>query len=117
MKKEIKNFEKIMEISLIILTIISLIINALEYTNMIYNNSYDTTNLNDLLVSTQFTIILWVDNILIYIVSIFYIMCAIESKNNCFIKISFTIFSIVTTIVVSNFIINFVARIFRVFLS
>ena len=35
MKKEIKNFEKIMEIMLIVLTIISLIINALEYTNMI----------------------------------------------------------------------------------
>ena len=37
MKKEIKNFGKIVEIILIILTIVSLIITSLEYTNMVYN--------------------------------------------------------------------------------
>lgn len=115
MKKEIKNFEKYVGIILIILTVLSLIINALEYTNIIYNMSYDTTKLNDLVVSTPFTIILWIDNILIYIMSIFYIISSIQSKKDVIVKISFAIFSIATTIIVSTFIINFVASIFGIF--
>lgn len=115
MKKEIKNFGKWIEIILIALTTISLIINALHYTNMIYNWSYDTTRLNDLLVSTLFTIVLWIDNILIFLLSIFYIVDTIEQKKNLFLKLSFCLFSICTTMTVSCFIINGIAKIFRIF--
>lgn len=115
MKKEIKNFEKIMGIILIVLTTISLIINALEYTNLIYNWSYDTKELNSLLVSKPYNILLWLDNILIYICSIFYIISAIQSKKDVLIKISFSVFSILTTIVMSNLIINGIALLFGIF--
>lgn len=115
MKKEIKNFEKIMGIMLIVLTIISLIINALEYTNMIYSNSYNTNNLNGLLVSKSFNILLWLDNILIYICSIFYIVITVQSKRDILIKVSFSLFSILTTIFMSNLIINGIAVLFGIF--
>ena len=112
---EIKNFGKIVEIVLIILTLISLIINALQFTNNIYDCFYDTSNLNSFLISTPFTVLLWVDNLLIYLVSIFYIIDTIQQKKNMFLKLSFCLFSILTTIGVSVSIINFVASLFGVF--
>ena len=115
MGKDIKNFGKWIEIILIILTFISLIISALEHTNMIYNWSFDTMKLNDLLVSTPFTIILWIDNLLIILVSIFYVIDTVQQKKNVFLKLSFCIFSICTTMLVSTFIINGIAEIFGIF--
>lgn len=115
MRKEIKNFGKLVEILLIILTAISLIISALEHTNMIYNWSYDTMKLNNLLVSTPFTIALWIDNILLFLVSIFYIIDTIQQKKNVFLKLSFCVFSICTTMVVSTLIINGIAKLFGIF--
>lgn len=115
MKKEIKNFGKIVEIILIILTIVSLIITSLEYTNMVYNATYDTNGLNALLISTPFTIILWSNNILIYLISIFYIIDTIRYQDNKLLRLSFCIFSILTTIVVQTFIINFIASLFGIF--
>ena len=112
MKKEIKNFSKITEITLIILTIISLIISALVYTNIIYDT--DSLTLNNIVISKPFTITLWIDNILIYIVSIFYIADTIEQKKNILLKLSLCIFSICTTIVCSTFIINGIAKIFNI---
>lgn len=115
MKKEIKNFGKIIEIILIILTVVSLIITSLEYTNMVYNATYDTNVLNALLISTPFTIILWSNNILIYLISIFYIIDTIRYQDNKLLRLSFCIFSILTTIVVQTFIINFIASLFGIF--
>lgn len=115
MKKEIKNFGKWIEILLIILTFVSLIISALEYTNRIYNIAYETTKLNDFVVSTPFNIILWVDNILLFLVSIFYIIDTIQQKKNIFLKLSFCLFSICTTMVMSTFIINGIAKLFGIF--
>lgn len=115
MKKEIKNFGKWIEILLIILTFVSLIISALEYTNRIYNMAYETTKLNDFVVSTPFNIILWVDNILLFLVSIFYIIDTIQQKKNIFLKLSFCLFSICTTMVMSTFIINGIAKLFGIF--
>lgn len=115
MRKEIKNFGKWIEVSLIILTFVSLIISALEYTNIIYNMSYDTMKLNDFLVSKPFNIILWVDNILLFLVSIFYIIDTIQQKKNIFLKLSFCLFSICTTMVISTLIINGIAELFGVF--
>lgn len=115
MKREIKNFNQMVGIILVVLTGISLVINALLFTNMIYNCSYDTMGLNELLVSTPFNILLWVDNILIFVIVLFYIISSIEEKKNAFIKISFAAFSVLTTIVVQSFAINWVAELFGVF--
>ncbi len=115
MKKEIKNFGKWIEILLIILTFVSLIISALEYTNIIYSMSYDATKLNDFVVSTPFSVILWIDNILLFLVSIFYIIDTIQQKKNIFLKLSFCLFSICTTMVISTFIINGIAKMFGIF--
>lgn len=115
MKKEIKRFDQIVKITLIVLTIISLIINALQFTNMIYNTSYDTTKLNTLLISTPFNILLWTDNLLIYLFGILYIISTIETKKDMLLKICFSLFSILTTIVVTTLIINFIATIFGIF--
>ncbi|MBP3920649.1 MAG: hypothetical protein J6D28_03690 [Bacilli bacterium] len=115
MNREIKNFGKIVEVILIILTFVSLVINALEFTNIIYSNSYDTYSLNSLLISKPYNVLLWVDNILIYLVSIFYVVDTIDEKKNMFLRFAFCLFSILTTIVVSTFIINFIASIFGIF--
>lgn len=115
MKKEIKNFGKLTEIILIILTFISLVITALEYTNMIYNITYNTTKLGNFLASSPVLVTLWVDNILIILVSIFYVIDTIQQKKNILLKLSFCIFSICTTMLVSNLIVNGIAKIFGVF--
>ena len=115
MKKEIKNFEKSIQIILIILTIISLIINALQYTYGIYNMTYNTDKLNSLLISTPYYIVLWIDNILIYIFGLLNIYCSIKSKKEILLNVSISLFSILTTIVVATFIINFVANVFGLF--
>lgn len=115
MNKEIKNFSKWIEFILIILTFISLIISSLQYTNIIYVNSYDTMKLNDLLVSTPFTVALWIDNILLFLVSIFYVIDTIQQKKNMLLKLSFCVFSICTTMVASTLIINGIAKIFGIF--
>lgn len=115
MRKELKNFGTYVEMILIVLTFISLIINSLEFTNIIYNCSYDTVNLNNFLVSSLFDILLWVDNILIYLVSIFYIVDTIQQKKHMVLKLSFCLFSICTTMIVSTFIISFIANVFGIF--
>ncbi len=71
--------------------------------------------LNELLVSTPFNILLWVDNILIFVIALFYIISSIKEKKNSFIKISFAVFAVLTTIVVQSFMVNFVAELFGVF--
>lgn len=114
-KTEIKNFEKITGVLLVILTAISLVINVLQFTYGIYSCSYEVDKLNSLLVSKPFSILLWVDNILIYFVAMFYIISAFDNKKGRLIKISFAVFSILTTLVVSTLVINFVAHLFGIF--
>lgn len=114
-REKVKNFKNEIEILLVVLTFLSLIMSALEYTNMIYNVSYDTTKLNDFVVSTPFSIVLWIDNILIILLSIFCVIDTIRQKKNVLLKISFCIISICSTMVVSTFIINAVAKLFGIF--
>ena len=115
MRKEIKNFDKIVGVTLIILTVVSLMINSLQYTNIIYNMSYDTLKLNTLVTNDSFTILLWADNLLIYLFGLLYIISSIKSKKDVLLKISFSIFSILTTLVASTLIINGVASLFGIF--
>ena len=115
MKENKKEFGKYTEIILIVLTFVSLIISSLEYTNMIYNLSYNTTKLNDLLISTPFNIILWTDNVLVILVSIFYAVYTIRKRKNILLPLSICILSVCTTMIVSISIINLIAKIFNVF--
>ena len=82
MKKEIKNFGKILEVILIILTFVSLVIDLLIITNNIYTFRYDTMSLNSVVVAMPFNVLLWVTNISIYFISIFYIIDTIKEKKN-----------------------------------
>lgn len=115
MKKEIKNFGKILEVILIILTFVSLVIDLLIITNNIYTFRYDTMSLNSVVVAMPFNVLLWVTNISIYFISIFYIIDTIKEKKNVLLKLSFCLFSILTTIVVFTLIMNFVAELFNIF--
>lgn len=114
MQKEIKKFGKILEIILIFLTFISLIINAFAYTNALYNGTYDTMKLNAFLSTTFFESSMWIVNILIYLVGLFYIIDTIQQKKDLLLKLSFCLFSICTTIVFSPLIINGIAKIFGI---
>lgn len=120
MKKEIKNFGKITEIILIILTFSSLIINALYLTNYIHSlqgeiMSLNLQAINSFCENSLFNLILWSNNILIYFVLIFYIIDTIKTKKNMFLKISFALFSFFTTLIVMFGIMNFISDIFGVF--
>ena len=117
MDRKVKTFKNYIEILLVVLTFLSLIMSTLEYTNMIYSVSYDTTKLNDFVVGTPFSIILWIDNILIILLSIFYVIdtITIRQKKNVLLKISFCVISICSTMVVSTLIINTVAKLFGIF--
>jgi len=120
MKKEIKNFGKIIEISLVVLTFISLIINAIYMTNHIYSLESELIALNmepinNFCNSSIFNVILWVDNILIYFLLIFYIIDTIQNKKNMFLRISFSLFSVLTTMIVFVGEVNIVSNIFGIF--
>ena len=114
--KNIKSerLEKIVRNILIVLTIISLLINALQFTNVIYSRM-NTVRLNDVLVSPIFTFILWADNILLYIFACWYMILAERSKKEVLIKVSFSILSMLTTISFSVIVINLVAEFFGLF--
>lgn len=106
--------EKIVRNTLIILTIISLLINALQFTYLIYNNM-NTEKLNDVLVHPIFTFILWADNILLYIFACWYMVLAEKSKKEVVTKISFSILAMLTTISTSVIVVNIVAELFGLF--
>lgn len=110
MNREIKNFGKWVEVILVVLTAVSLVISPMVYANIIY----DSDALGSFVAIKAFNILMWVDNILIFFVSIFYIIDTIQQKKNVFLKLSFCIFSICTTMLASIFMINTIARIFGI---
>lgn len=116
LKKDIRNFDKILEISLIVLTFISIIINLFSYPYIIYKEVYAFSDLYESLYSKAM-IIMTIDNILIYLVSAFYIVDVIKEKKNILFKLSFCIFSILTTLLCSMTIINSITDIFKVILE
>lgn len=92
MKKEI-----IVRNVLIVLTFISLIITFLNFTYL----TYQERNID------------LINNFLVIIFAIIYIVLGIKSKKEVLLKVSFSIFSILTTMVVLTFIINFIASLFN----
>lgn len=99
---------------LIILTVISLIISALNNTYLTYINN-NTDSINDFLIKYINGPLLWIDNILVYIFAAIYVFFSLKSKNERVLKISFSLFSVLTTTIVSTFVINFIADLFNVF--
>ena len=114
-KKEREKFikkEHLIRNILIGLTIVSLIITLLNHTYAVYQDR-NIEIINNLLVNYINGWLFWIDNLLVIVFALWYIVLALQSKCERVIKISFSIFSIITTMLVSNFIINFVASIFQ----
>lgn len=114
LKKEIKNYERNVTIILVILTVISLVINALVYTTGLYSDDtfYNTEAIRSVVNSGWFMIVLWIDNIAIYVTNLFYFAGIIDSKRDMLVKISFGIFSILSTVLINVQIVNLVASLF-----
>ena len=113
-KKTKVDKEKIIRNILIILTFVSIIITFLNYTYITYQDM-NINKINTFLISYVNGWLLWVDNILLYIFAISYIFLGIKSKKEVLLKVSFSIFSILTTVIASTFIINFIASLFGMF--
>ncbi|CCY46318.1 unknown [Firmicutes bacterium CAG:822] len=116
LKKEVKNYERNVTIILVALTVISLIINVLVYTTGIYSDDtfYNTEAIRNVVNSGWFMTILWVDNIAIYVTNLFYFAGIIDSKRDMLVKISFGIFSILSTVLINVQIVNLVAGLFGI---
>ena len=117
LKKEVKNYERNVTIILVILTVISLIIDFLAYTGMVYNDEiiYNTTAIRSVINSGWFMTIVWVDNIAIYITNLFYFAGILDSKRDLIVKIFFAIFSVFSTILINLQIVNLIADAFGMF--
>lgn len=110
-----KNFDKIVGIVLVILTVISLIIDLHIFALGFYNeDGYQFEKLGALINGTPFTILQWVDNCLIYLFAFLYIVSAIDTKREMLVKISFSVFSLLTTSLIMIPLINFVATCFGI---
>lgn len=110
-KNENNNLEKIFRNGLIILTCISLIITILNFTYVTYQDVNNIDTINNLLVN-YVNKLLWIDNILLYIFAIGYIVLGVKSKKEVLLKVSFSIFSIITAMLSLTMLINILASIF-----
>lgn len=108
------NKEKIVRNILIVLTVISLVITTLNFTYLIYQNM-SIESINDFLIKYVNNWLLWIDNILIFIFAITYIVLGIKSKKEVLLKVVFSIFSIFTTMIALTFTINIIAELFHMF--
>ena len=113
-KKMKFNQEIVVRNILIILTFVSIIITFLNYTYITYQDM-NINKINTFLIQYVNGWLLWVDNILLYIFSIIYIFFGIKSKREVLLKVSFSIFSILTTVIASTLIINLIASLFGMF--
>ena len=101
--------EKIVRNILIILTFVSIIITFLNYTYITYQDM-NINKINTFLIQYVNGWLLWV-----YIFAIIHIFFGIKSKKEVLLKVSFSIFSILTTVIVSTLIINLIASLFGMF--
>lgn len=99
---------------LIGLTIISLIITMLNFTYQVYED-LNVERINSFLVNYVNGWLMWIDNILLYIFAVIYIVLGIKSNHEVLLKVSFSIFSILTSIMSLTFIVNFLAHLFGIF--
>lgn len=106
--------EKFIKISLIILTFISIMITILNFTYLTYIDQ-NIEKINNFLINYINGPLLWIDNILLFVFAFIYIICALESKKEIFLKISFSIIAVLTSMIPLSFIINALASIFGIF--
>lgn len=99
-------------LTLVVLTVISIVINILCFTNNLY---FEHEVLNAILVSDLFSALLYIDNILIIIFGIYYIVKAVKSKKDRLLKIAFSLTSIFTTQFVLILCMDLVEKIFKLF--
>ena len=117
LNKEVKNYERNVTIVLVVLTAISLIIDFIAYTGMVYSNGtlYNIDTIRAIMNSGLFMLLIWVDNIAIYITNLFYFAGIISSKRDMIVKIAFMIFSVLSTILLNLQIVNLIADLFGIF--
>ena len=106
--------EKIVRNVLIVLTFISLLITLFNFTYQVYDDR-NIERINNLLVNYVNTFVMWIDNILLYVFAVIYIVLGVKSKKEVVLKVSFSIFSVLTAIITLTFLVNFVARLFGMF--
>ena len=106
------NLEKIFKYGFILFSFISLIITILNFTYITYPDG-NTETINNLLVN-YVNKTFWIENIILYIFSVGYIFFSIKSKKEVLFKVSFCIFSILTSIIVLTLIINILASQFGI---
>ena len=99
-------------LTLVILTFVSLILNVIVFT---FNLYFEHDILNVIIGSDFFYVLSWIDNILIIIFGIYYIIKAIKSKIDMLLKIGFAITSIFTTQVVLILCMDLVEKIIMLF--
>ena len=75
---------------------------------------YNTEAIRNVVNSGWFMTILWVNNIAIYVTNLFYFAGIIDSKRDMLVKISFGIFSILSTVLINVQIVNLVAGLFGI---
>ena len=107
-----KNIEKVFKYGFILFSFISLIITILNFTYITYPDG-NTETINNLLVN-YVNKTFWIENIILYIFSVGYIIFSIKSKKEVLLKVSFCIFSILTSIIVLTLIINILASQFGI---
>jgi len=107
------NVERVVRDILIALTFISIVIVVLNFTYLTYQNN-NILLINSLLVNFVNKWLLLVDNILLFIFAIIYIVLAVKSKTDLVLKVSFSIFSIITSMISLTAIINVLARLFKI---
>lgn len=117
LNREVKNFERNVTIILIILTVISLMIDFIAYTGMVYSDEtiYQIDAIRSVMNSSLFMTILWVDNIFIYVTNLFYFAAIFSSKKDMLVKIAFAIFTVLSTILINLQIVNLIADLFGMF--
>lgn len=107
-----KNIDSFIRNVLIVLVLINLIVLVLNFTNIMYSDR-STESLQSLLNFVNGPV-LWIDGILLYMFSLLYIVAAIQSKQEIVLKISFSIFAILTNTMTIVFFVNLVAELFKI---
>ena len=105
-----KNIEKVFKYGFILFSFISLIITILNFTYITYQDG-NIEKINNLLVN-YVNKTFWIENILLYIFAIGYIIISIKSKKDVLFKVSSCIFSILTSMIILTLIINILASAF-----
>lgn len=110
MKKSMK-IEKIIEILFILFFIISLLINLVIHTHLAdpcINLPEECNFTNDIISAFWFIVFFWIHNVGLWILSIWYFILALRSKNDIVIKIVISFIAILTSGIIETLLINFI---------